>query len=142
VDSNLITVLLASELIARRSPAVDSSERRNLSFRSLALASVGAPPELAIVDTQNRVRSLERTLPSVPVPTGPALGFQAAGRRIARDLRDAADSAQTQLEKTEEALKANEAGVKEQKKALEEAKKQAEQLEGCAVAVGEVFQAD
>lgn len=134
-----ITALVAAEVIARRSPAVDSASRRNLSVRSLALASVGVPPALAVVDAQNRVRRLERAVPPVVGPVVGGLGFQATGVRIARDLAVASDLAQDQLEKAEAAWKESDIEVKAQKKALEAAKEQADQLQECAAAVGEVF---
>lgn len=134
-----ITALIAAEMIGRRSPAVDPASRRNLSLRSLALASAGVPPALAVVDAQNRVRRLERAAPPVAAPDVGGLGFQATGVRIARELAAASELAEDQLEKAEAAWKESDAEVKAQKKALEAAKDQAGQLQECAAAVGEVF---
>ena len=142
MDNNLITALVTTEVLARRTPEIDASARRQLSLRNLALVSAGLPPAVALVDTQSQVRRLERFSAPPVVAPGAGIGFQATGQRIAEELALASTAATSQIEAVEERISEADADLKAQKKSLELAKKQAEQLEECAVAVGEVFNKD
>lgn len=134
----IVTAILVSDLVARRSPVLDSPDRSRLRLRSAAFASVGLSPAVGAAVTAKEVRRLERERPALVKPSQPPdVDVQVTVERIAEELTAATERVAANIERSDAQLKEDKEAAKAREEATRQAKAQLQKLQNCAKSFGD-----